>query len=366
MSDNPKYGAGYYSDNTKGCYDVIKAASTLVLSSLDSMGVDKSKPLVIADYGTADGGTSMPLMWDICEHVRSKCGDEPAIQVNYEDQPINDFKSLFMRLHGLIPGTKNFLQAFPNVFVTSNGTSFYQQCYPAGSVDLAFSATAMHWLTQKPCNLSDALHHTISNDVEAKAAYAKQAAADWECILLQRAKEMRAGARAVIVNFAVDENGYYLGNTDVKQSMWANMDRIWKAMGEEGRITPEEVTGASFINYYRTPEEFRAPFDDESSPVRKAGLKLVTLETKIVRCPYRERWLSEGGDAKAHAKRFIPTTRTWSNSTYLSALGDHRSAEEKEAIVDEFFGRYEAEVAADPDNHAMDFVHGYIVLEKEA
>lgn len=50
---------------------------------------------------------------------------------------------------------------------------------------------------------------------------------------------MRAGARAVIVNFAVDENGYYLGHTDVKQSMWANMDRIWKAMGEEGRITPE-------------------------------------------------------------------------------------------------------------------------------
>lgn len=25
------------------------------------------------------------------------------------------------------------------------------------------------------------------------------------------------------------------------------------------------MTGASFINYYRTPEEFRAPFDDESS-----------------------------------------------------------------------------------------------------
>lgn len=41
------------SDNTKGCYDVIKAASTLVLSSLDSMDIDKSKPLVIADYGSA-------------------------------------------------------------------------------------------------------------------------------------------------------------------------------------------------------------------------------------------------------------------------------------------------------------------------
>ena len=54
------------------------------------------------------------------------------------------------------------------------------------------------------------------------------------------------------------------------------------------------------------------------SPVRKAGLSLVSIETKVVPCPYREKWLKNGGDPKAHARWFIPTTRTWSNATFTS------------------------------------------------
>lgn len=53
-------------------------------------------------------------------------------------------------------------------------------------------------------------------------------------------------------------------------------------------------------------------------PVRKAGLSLVSIETKVVPCPYREKWLKNGGDPKAHARWFIPTTKTWSNATFLS------------------------------------------------
>ena len=67
---------------------------------------------------------------------------------------------------------------------------------------------------------------------------------------------------------------------------------------------------------------------------------------------------------RAHAKWFIPTTRTWSNSTYISGLSDSRSPEEKAQIVDEFFSRYEDEVAAAPADHAIDYVHAYIVMEK--
>ena len=38
----------------------------------------------------------------------------------------------------------------------------------------------------------------------------------------------------------------------------------------------------------------------------------------MVPCPYREKWLKNGGDPEAHARWFIPTTRTWSNATFLS------------------------------------------------
>eukprot|EP00983_Pelagomonas_calceolata_P110664 1159699-Pelagomonas_calceolata.AAC.5 len=36
---------------------------------------------------------------------------------------------------------------------------------------------------------------------------------------------------------------------------------------------------------------------------------------------------------------YVPTLRTWSNSTFTSALSDSRSAEEKNALADELFKR---------------------------
>lgn len=280
----------------------------------------------------------MPLMWDICEHIRNKFGDEPAIQVNYEDQPINDFKSLFMVRPGPAHSPGAALTALPPRTAAARPHPGHQEL-PAGLLQrvrhqqrhvllpavlpgslrrprllchrhaLVRSAhpppaaprascplllTRPCRLTQKPCNLSDALHHTISNDAEAKAAYAKQAAADWECILLQRAKEMRPGARAVIVNFAVDENGYYLGNTDVKHSMWANMDRIWKAMGEEGRITPEvrpPPPRPSLSLPARSPlraapgRRSRAPRSSTTTALRRSSGRPSTTSPRPVRPP---------------------------------------------------------------------------------
>ena len=80
----------------------------------------------------------------------------------------------------------------------------------------------------------------------------------------------------------------------------------------------DEFDKTTFLNYYRTINEFKGPFESADSPVRKAGLSLVSIETKVVSCPYREKWLKNGGDPEAHARWFIPTTRTWSNATFLS------------------------------------------------
>jgi hypothetical protein len=75
--------------------------------------------------------------------------------------------------------------------------------------------------------------------------------------------------------------------------------------------------------------------------------------------------MESGGDAAAWAKNFVPTTRTWSNSVFLSALDKSRCLEEREALVDEMYSRYEAEIAKDPAGHSMDYVHSYIRIDKE-
>ena len=66
------------------------------------------------------------------------------------------------------------------------GTSFYKPCLPAGTIDVAFSATAMHWLSSVPCTIPDALHSACSEDPTALAAFEAQAAKDWEHIMKLR------------------------------------------------------------------------------------------------------------------------------------------------------------------------------------
>lgn len=46
-------------------------------------------------------------------------------------------------------------------------------------------------------------------------------------------------------------------------------------------------------------------------------------------------------------------------------LSDSCSAQEKADIVDEFFRRYESVVATNPEDHGMDYVHAYLVIQKQ-
>ena len=51
----------------------------------------------------------------------------------------------------------------------------------------------MHWLRDRPCDVTGALHHTMITVPEEKKKFQNQAAKDWETILLARAKELAPG-----------------------------------------------------------------------------------------------------------------------------------------------------------------------------
>ena len=97
--------------------------------------------------------------------------------------------------------------------------------------------------------------------------------------------------------------------------------------------------------------------------------ELLTNETDLVPCPFHLEWTSGNGphgkDAVAHAATFVPTTRTWSNSTFVTgATSTGIAPAEADAMVDEMFRRYEARVALAPEEHAMDYVHSYLHVAK--
>ena len=174
----------------------------------------------------------------------------------------------------------------------------------------------------------------------------------------------------VIVNFTVDEQGQCLGNVKrdggARRNMFQTKNDLWRGMADEGIITHAEFADTAFANYYRSVDEFNAPFAPDGAAT-KAGLRLRSIDTRVVPCPYHAAWTSPdhgGRTAEEHGKWFVPTTRTWSNSTYSNGLDAGRSAEQKAEIVDELFDRYAALVAQEPADHGMDYVHCYAVIEK--
>lgn len=56
-----------------------------------------------------------------------------------------------------------------------------------------------------------------------------------------------------------------------------------------------------------------------------SSVKIETLETRVVPCPYRQSLLANEISVNDYAELYLPTTRTWSNSTFLSGLSDSRT-----------------------------------------
>jgi indole-3-acetate O-methyltransferase len=362
-----KDGEGDYTASTKGCFDVIDAATPAVLQAVDCIpGISTSRPFAVADYGTADAGTSLGLMQKIVQASRNRVGQDLEILIHYEDQKDNEWKSVFN--HAL--GYKTVTDAYGNelqspvannegVFVSACGVGFHDQAFPSGTIDLGVSFTAMHWLSRGPGSLigQPLLHAAQCEDGEAEAER-RQAEQDWLSILKARSNELRPGGRLVIANFCKSKQGYFLGNTDKGANMWESFQKSWDRLADEGLINEEERLGISFPSYYRSSEEIVTGVESVD------GLKVVECVERVVRCPYREAWTngSSNRSAREHAEWYVPTTRTWSESTFKSALQPNRN---KDEIMRKFWNNYVDLVEENPEAHGMDYVHTYLVVEKE-
>jgi hypothetical protein len=353
-------GGGLYSLATIGAKHVIDAATPLVLDAINALPLESiEQGFTLSDMGSADAGTSLTMIGKAVDAVSKRAPAAP-ISVVYTDQPRNDFNALITNVYGLGP-FETYLDDRDNVFPLISGTSFYRQIIPSGSLNLGFSATAMHWLSQKVCNISNHVQAVGAEGSELQA-FRQQAYSDWRQILMHRANELIPGGKLILINFGTDEQGRYLGNTG-GVNMFDTFNQIWQSFLEQKRISRSEYENMTLPQYYNSVEEFSAPLVNSEEAVYQTGLRLDHIDTRIVKCPFAEDF-ADHGDAARFAEEYIPTIRSWNESIYFNALSEDRPLEQRREIIEDYYNTYKTMVRENPQGHGMDYVHAYMVISK--
>src|SRR5262249_61272385 len=98
-------------------------------------------------------------------------------------------------------------------------------------------------------------------------------------------------------------------------------------------------------------------------PRAPPGSPLQLADPRPVPCPFAAAFARHGA-AAAFARAYVPTLRSWTESTFHAALSAARPAAERRAIIDRYYDRYEALVRERPEGHGMDYVHAYMTIAK--
>lgn len=210
------------------------------------------QPIVIADYGASTGHNSLLPVNAAIDVLRKRTRADHCILVVHTDTPDNDFGAMFRTLSD---DPDSYLKKDAAAFASAVGRSFYGQIMPSESVNLGWSSWAIHWLSSMPGPVPDYIQVGYCGDESVRAAYARQAARDWQDFIAFRGRELRRGGRLVVMTLAIDEDGEF-GYRPVLDAMVDTLDELTA----QQMLTADERNMMCLPIVGRSKADFMAPF----------------------------------------------------------------------------------------------------------
>jgi hypothetical protein len=245
----------------------------------------------------------------------------------------------------------------PRTVISMVGIPLQQSpCLPAGSVHVAVSGTAMHWIAD-----SAALASTGSVfpgypdhvDEAERRAWRVAAARQWQRLLEMRAAELAPDGRFIAALPASpapcpDRTGLYV-------EIISDMNRVLGDWCRAGRIGADTVAAVVVPVWMRTLDEIRRPFEEAGGHV--AGLELESAELFRLDNPYWD------DDPHEFARAYVRSVTAWGEPLLLRAFareGDDRAP----GLLADFLGALEERVAEDPGRYRRDYIEALVVCRR--
>lgn len=290
--------------------------------------VPRAAPVCLADYGSATGRNAILALSRAAALLAEHAPGAP-LALCFCDQPGNDWRALASNLH-------EALGSRPELSFAMLPRSFYGPVLPPCSVDLAWSALAVHWLSEVPAASIDHLwpHGRLG---AARAPFSERARLDWSVFVAERARELRAGGQLVVMAACAQAGGISTadGYLDVVGEVLGELERA-------GELSAGERAALHVPTYFRSAEEWTAPFGDG------APLELCSYEEEPLPDALWEAF-ERSGDRRAYAAAWVGWLRAFSAPLLAAALEPSRSAEQRAALLDALYRRVAERVASEPE-----------------
>jgi hypothetical protein len=272
-------GGGYYNEHSELQARSAAEAAGVLARAVAAVAIP-SGPLVVADFGCAQGRNSMRPMAAVLDGLSERAGREREVMVVHTDLPRCDFSSLFATLEA---APESYRRGRENVFSSVIGHSFYDRLLPAGSLTFGWSAFALHWMSGLPQGLRAHVWPALAEPDE-QPALAAVSARDWRNFLQARATEMAPGGQLVLVLGAVDAAG-----ASGLEPMADLANRVLGEMVAEGALSAAAYAEMTIPSRARSLDELKAPFDEGGLPLALEELVIAATPNPAI-----ERWEATG------------------------------------------------------------------------
>ena len=299
-------------------------------------------PLIIADFGSAQGRNSMHVMKFIIEYLKEtkKIESENQILVVHNDLPTNGWTTLF-----------DLLNHDHFYYGVANGRSFYERCLPDNSLSIGYSSTSLHWLSCKPCNISNHCSSLFAQGDELRA-FQEQARLDWTHFLEYRSCELIVGGVLILLIPCVDERGSN-GFDIIRELLYKCAQLV---------LTSKELLDYTLPIYARSYSECvdHQLFD-------RYSFELIKVDFGSVSMPFIEQWQKETLTTDQFIQSMTSYVRSWSESILRQTLViNNRSSQDIEQIAERFWSLYELETRKELDQFVtMHMNYIYLILRKK-
>jgi hypothetical protein len=245
----------------------------------------------------------------------------------------------------------------PAMVISMAGIPLQQApCLPPGSVHVAVTGTAMHWIAD-----SGALGSTGSvfpgypdhRDEAERQAWRVAAARQWQRLLEIRAVELAPDGRFIAALPASPASDPERAGLYVE--LIGDMNRVLADWRRVGRISAATVATVVVPVWMRTLDEIRDPFEAGGGSVD--GLQLERAELFRLDNPY---WHD---NPAVFAREYVRSVLAWGEPLMRSAFA-REGADRAPALLADFLRTLEERVADAPDRFRRDYIEALVICRK--